>query len=80
MIIKFSKNNILKYTTFSYLREIIQNLYHFKNSLDLPHEFCDFHPLYDEILDKYEKIGHCGHFTLYKNSKENNIRYRFLYE
>ena len=30
----------------------------------------------EEKLDKYDKIGHLGHFTLYKNTEENNIKYR----
>lgn len=30
----------------------------------------------DEILSKYEKIGFLGHSTLYKNTKEINLRYR----
>ena len=29
-----------------------------------------------EILDQYDKIGFQGHSTLYRNTKENNSRYR----
>ena len=34
----------------------------------------------DEILSKYEKIGHLGHLTIYKNTYENNRRYRLSIE
>lgn len=34
----------------------------------------------DELLDKYDKIGHFGHFTIYKNNNENNTKYRSFYE
>lgn len=32
-----------------------------------------------DMLNKYEKIFDLGHFTLYKNTKENNERFKLLY-
>ena len=32
----------------------------------------------DDVLNKYERVGYLGHSTLYKNTSENNSRYRTI--
>lgn len=52
--------------------------YDFWGHCDIDLMFGDIRKFYtDELLEKYDKIGHFGHSTLYRNTPEVNARYKY---
>ena len=67
----YPSNVHVKYTTFDWIKQLIQSKFKFRVSLDTPYKLCDFKPTYgfvfSEYLEGYDYWGHCDSDVVFGN-------------